>query len=285
MSTVYLNGVFLAREDAKISVLDRGFLLGDGIYEVIPVYNGQPFRLAQHLHRLEQSLAAIRLDNPMNRGQWRHVLTELIERNGGGELSLYIQLTRGIAQRDHAFPSDSTATVFAMCSPLPPAPGLNGEQGVKAITLDDIRWHYCHIKTISLLANVLLRQQAVDQGAAEAILIRDGKVTEGAASNVFVVRDGVLLTPPKSPNLLPGITRDLILELAAGHGVPYQEKDIPAEWLGQADEIWLSSSTKEILPVTELNGAMVGNGKPGPLWKHLSKLYRLYKEQLRREPV
>jgi len=285
MSLVYLNGDFLPREEARISVLDRGFLLGDGIYEVIPVYYGRPFRLQQHLHRLEQNLAAVRLANPLERDQWQALFQRLIEHHGGGDLSLYLQVTRGVAQRDHAFPAETEPTVFAMCNPLPPPQGLDQQNGVEAITLDDIRWRYCHIKTISLLPNVLLRQQAVDQGAAEAILIRDGKVTEGAASNVFVVRDGLLLTPPKSPNLLPGITRDLILELAAGHGVPAREKDIPADWLGQVDEIWLSSSTREIVPVVALNGAPVGNGKPGPLWKHLSKIYRLYKEQLRHETV
>lgn len=282
MSIVYLNGEFLPKDEARVSVLDRGFLFGDGVYEVIPVYGGRLFRLEQHLERLDQSLAGIRLANPHTRLEWRRILEQLVELHGGGDQSVYLQVTRGAApKRDHAFPTDVRATVFAMSSPLTPNPPEVAQQGVAAITLEDIRWKYCHIKAVTLLANVLLRQQALDGGAVESILIRDGEVTEGAASNVFIVRAGELLTPPKGPFLLPGITRDLILELAAANGIPHREAAITEADLASAAEIWVTSSTREILPVTTLNGVPVGNGKPGPQWTRMAALFQAYKECLR----
>ncbi len=278
--TVYLNGKFLPRDQAFVPVMDRGFVFGDGVYEVIPTYGGRLFRLDEHLQRLDASLAGIRLSNPMNHREWAETLKRLVNKNGGGEQSVYLQLTRGHAPRDHGFPQDTQPTVFISSSPLKPVAAELLNKGVAAICLEDIRWKHCHIKAIALLPNILLRQQAIDAGAQEAILIRDGVVTEGAASNLFIVKDGVIKTPPKGPFLLPGITRDLVLELTAANGINYQECNFGAEELQQADEIWLSSSTKEILPVTKLDDKTVGNGQPGPAWQQMCKLYQNYKQAL-----
>lgn len=281
MPTVYLNGEFMPDTEAHIPVLDRGFIFGDGVYEVIPVYGGNLFRFREHLQRLQNSLDALKIRNPLSENEWQQALTELINHNDGGDLSLYLQITRGSAERDHAIPENSTPTVFAMCNKLKSLPIETIKNGVAAITLDDIRWQRCHIKAISLLPNVLLRQEALDRGAAEAILIRDGFATEGAASNLFAVINGVITTPPKSPLLLPGITRDLVLELVSNNNLPCQEKEISLEDLQQADEIWLTSSTKEILSVTQLNGKPVADGTPGPLYRRALALYQEYKQTLR----
>ncbi len=273
---VYLNGEYLPLTEAKVSVLDRGFLFGDGVYEVIPVYGGRPFRLNEHLRRLDNSLRGIRMRNPLSDDRWAHIFDRLIA--GTHDQYLYLQVTRGAApKRDHAIPDEVNPTVLVMCSPIAPIP----IHGVRAITLDDIRWQWCHIKAITLLANVLLRQEAVDRGAAEAILVRDGWVTEGAASNVFAVIDGVLTTPPKGNDLLPGITRDLVLELALENDVPAVERRIRLDDLKGAAEIWLTSSTREILPVIELDGIPVGNSEPGPLWSRMQAVYQAYKQRLR----
>ncbi len=282
--TVYLNGNFLPLDKAYVSVLDRGFIFGDGVYEVIPVYGGKLFRLAQHLKRLELSLAGIRLANPLTVAEWLAMLTELVKRNTNPAVTdqyIYFQVTRGVSKRDFAFPKGVLPTVFAMSSPLPePTPGL-AEAGIAAITLDDIRWQYCNIKAITLLPAVLMRQQAVDNGAVEAILIRDRQATEGAASNLFIVKDNVIQTPPHSPKLLPGITRDLIVELAAANGIACREDVLFESDLQTADEIWLTSSTKEILPVTRLDGYLVKEGIPGPMWKRMTAIFRDYKQSLR----
>lgn len=278
---VYLNGRFMAQDQAFVPVTDRGFIFGDGVYEVIPVYGGRPFRLNQHLERLKRSLQGIRLPNPLTVAQWSDILHQLIELNAwDGDQSAYLQVTRGPAQRDHAFPPSATPTVLATIAPLKPIADALLQQGASAITLDDIRWLRCDIKAISLLPNILLRQQAIDGDAQEAILIRDGKVTEGAVSNVFIVKEGTLKTPPKTRFLLPGITRDLVLELARDNGLACEEGEITTEELRQADEIWLSSSTREVLPVTRLNGQPVGNGQPGACWARMRKLYQAYKQQL-----
>ena len=281
MNTVYLNGEFLPASKAKVSALDRGFIFGDGVYEVIPAYGGRLFRLDDHLQRLNNSLEAIRLDNPLTAAKWSEILNDLVTRNGDGDQSVYLQVTRGVAARDHVFPADSTPTVFAMSNPLTPPPREWLENGIKAISVDDFRWKYCHIKAITLLPNILMRQQALEAGAQEAILINnDGIVTEGAASNVFIVKDGLLMTPPVEVSLLPGITRVLILELAAQHGIPYAEATFGLSDLQSADEIWISSSTKEIVPVTELDGKQVGDGKPGQHWHRMLELYQQYKAAL-----
>mgnify|MGYP006282460511 CR=1 FL=1 len=277
--TVYLNGEFLAAGDAKVSVLDRGFLFGDGVYEVIPVYGGRLFRLEPHLDRLDHSLDGIRLANPLDHPAWRQVLVRLVEANGGGDQSIYLQVTRGVAPRDHGFPEDVEPTVVAMSNPLPEPPARN--DGVEAITVEDIRWHYRHIKAITLLPNVLLRQQALEMGAAEAVLLHDGQATEGAASNLFVVRGGVVTTPPKGTLLLPGITRDLVVELCRAHGLPCEEAPVYEADLREAEEVWLTSSTKEVVPVTRIDGTPVGDGRPGPNWRRIAGHFRAYKEAFR----
>lgn len=273
--TVYLNGEYLPLNEAKVSVLDRGFLFGDGIYEVIPAYSGRLFRLQEHLERLENSLDSIRLTNPHSREQWSKLLQPLLTPDQ--DQYIYLQITRGLApKRDHAFPVPTVPTVFAMSSPIVPLPNL--EQGVKAITVKDNRWGHCNIKAITLLANILQRQAAVDQGCAEAILVKEDYVTEGAASNIFVVLDGVLITPPKGPEILPGITRDLILEIAEANSISYCEDIIAFEALKSATEIWLTSSTREIIPVVNLDGVDIAAGKPGPLWHKMHQLYQAFKK-------
>jgi len=279
-SNVYLNGIFLPLAEAQISVMDRGFLFGDSIYEVIPAYSGRLFRLPHHLQRLDNGLQAIRIQNPMSDKEWTSMLEQLVAQNPGQDQSVYLQVTRGAAeQRDHAIPDNTRATVFAMSSPMhDPDPSV---VGINAITLDDIRWRLCNIKATTLLANVLLKQQAKDANAVESILIRDGNAMEGAASNLFIVLAGELITPPKSNFLLPGITRDLILELAVKNGLAHAERDITEAQLRAADEVWLTSSTKEIMPVTRLDENPVGAGTPGPVYRQMSALYSEYKERIK----
>ncbi len=287
MSIVYLNGKYLPDDQALVSVLDRGFVFGDGVYEVIPVYWGQPFRLTQHLERLDHSLAAIRMSNPLDAAQWTELLANLARFNSSaGDQSVYVQITRGPARRDHAIPKQTKPTLFAMCNPIAPPDSALLTRGLNVVTLEDIRWKYCHIKAITLLPNVLLRADADEHGAADAILLRDGIVTEGTASNVFVWNDNQLMTPPKSSYLLPGITRDLVLEIAQHHGVTASERNLTELDLGAAEEIWLTSSTREILPVTQLNGHPVGAGVPGERWRTMLAWYQEYKRNLREsDPV
>lgn len=279
---VYLNGEFLPLAEAKIPVMDRGFLFGDSIYEVIPAYGGELFRLPQHLQRLANSLHAIHMQNPLETEQWQQVFETLIAQRPGVDQSIYLQVTRGAASiRDHAMPEEAiTPTVFAMSNPIQAPDSKAMEQGINAITVEDIRWHRCDIKATTLLANVLVRQQAKNHGAMEAILVRDGLATEGAASNLFIVDDGQIITPPKSEHLLPGITRDLVLELAAEADIPYCEANIGLEQLESADEIWLTSSTREVMPVTHLNDMPVNDGRPGPLWQQMRALFQAYKLDL-----
>lgn len=273
--TVYLNGQYLPLADAKISVMDRGFLFGDGIYEVIPSYSGKLFHFQQHMERLENSLSSIRLANPHNRNQWLDILAPLLDANL--DQYIYLQLTRGVGpKRDHAFPEQVTPTVFAMSSTIVPFADIN--TGAKAISVDDSRWELCNVKATTLLANILLRQQAVEKGCAEAILVKDGYVTEGAASNIFAVIDGILITPPKDHAILPGITRDVILELAEQNNIPYSEDIISLEALKTASEIWLTSSTREIIPVVQLDSETISNGKPGPAWRTMNRLFQAYKQ-------
>ena len=285
MGDVFLNGEFLPLEQARVSVLDRGFLFGDGVYEVIPAYAGRLFRLTEHLDRLDNSLRSIRMEPPLSHAQWERILGRLVAQEPTTDLTLYLQITRGAAsKRDHAIPEDIPPTLFAMATVNPPSrPDADAYvEGIAAITLDDIRWHLCNIKAITLLANVLQRQRAVDEDAMEAILIRDGLAHEGAASNLFIVKEGTLVTPPKGPQLLPGITRDLVLELAADAGLPHREGDIFEAELRDADEVWLTSSSREVMPVTRLNGKPVADGRPGPLWRHMMGLYQEYKTQLQK---
>ena len=283
MPTAYLNGEFLPLAETRISVMDRGFLFGDGVYEVIPVYGGRLFRLEHHLKRLQNSLDAIRISNPLGTAEWQAMLTELVARNEGDDQAVYLQITRGVAEkRDHAFPADATPTLFAMSTAMAESLDIDAVPGVTAVTLEDIRWNLCNVKAITLLPNVLLRQQAIDVGSTEAILIKDGLVIEGAASNVFVVSNGLLMTPPNGPALLPGITRDLIIELAVNNAIPFREADITQQQLFAAEEIWLTSSTREISAVIQLNDQLINAGKPGPLWRRMINLYQDYKQAIRK---
>ncbi len=279
---VYLNGEFLPLGEARIPVMDRGFLFGDSIYEVIPAYGGRLFRLQQHLQRLENSLHAIQMENPLSPPEWESMLATLTTQYQGEDQSVYLQVTRGVApSRDHAIPEGVTPTLFAIATPFPAIDPQVYERGIAAITLDDIRWRFCNIKATTLLPNVLLRQEAKERGAMEAILIRDGLAMEGAASNLFIVDDGQIITPPKGEHLLPGVTRDLLLELAAEAEIPYCEAPVRAEQLDSADEIWLTSSTREIMPVTRLDDRPINNGQPGELWQKLFDRFQAYKEELR----
>jgi D-alanine transaminase len=282
MSIVYLNGQTLPIEEATVSVLDRGFLFGDGVYEVIPSYGGNLFRLQEHLQRLQNSLDGIHLKNPLSHQQWIDALNDIVKKNSGEDQSVYLHVSRGIAaKRDHVFPDEIRPTIFIMSNELTPTVRETLQQGVACITLDDIRWHACHIKATALLANTMLRQQAKEEGAVEAILIREGIATEGAASNIFIVKNNVLITPPKSHLLLPGITRDLILELARENNINCEERDITEEELRDASEIWMTSSTKEIVPIVELDGKPVGKGQYGPIWESMIDIYQVYKAKLR----
>jgi len=280
MSTVYLNGEYLPADEAKISVLDRGFIFGDGVYEVIPVYGGRLFRGPHHLQRLNNGLEAIRISNPLSEESWIDILEGLVQQNGGGDQSLYLQVTRGIAPRDHRFPEPITPTIFAMSTPLAEVE-LKQQQGISAVTLEDNRWLRCNIKSISLLPNILLKQQAYDAEGGEALLVRDGYVTEGAASNIIMVKGDTLITPPQSNHLLPGITRDLVIELCRIHNVPHELRPITKEELFAADEVWVTSSTKEIIPVVTIDERPVGDGKIGDSWRTMTHLYREYKQAFR----
>ena len=279
---IYLNGKFMPVEQAMIPVLDRGFIFGDGVYEVIPVYSRQPFRLDGHLQRLQSSLDNIRLNNPHTDDQWREIIGRLIASNDPEDQSLYLQVTRGVAKRDHAFPANTTPTVFMMSNPLLPPTPEQIQNGVGVITAADNRWLRCNVKSTALLPNVLLRQLAADAGCAETLLIRNGLLTEGSASNAFVIRNGVILAPPKSNLMLPGITYDVVLELAAAGGVPLEVRDIAESELSGAEEIWVTSSSREILPVTSLNGNPVGKGQPGPVFRRMHALYQEYKLKVMR---
>ena len=281
LSLAHLNGRFLPLAEAKISPLDRGFLFGDGVYEVIPAYTGRLFHLPAHLKRLQYSLDSIRLKNPLAEAAWTELLTKLVHDNGGGDQAVYLQVSRGAdSGRDHSFPAGVPATIFAMCSPLAGLPEELKTRGARVVSLPDIRWHRCDIKTTALLGNVLLRQAATDKGCHEAILIRDGHATEGTASSLFIVKDGVIVTPPKSPDLLPSITRDVVLELAAHHKLPWREAVLPVVELTRAEEIWLASSTREVYGVSELDGAKAGGGKPGPHWRRMYDLFQQHKAEL-----
>lgn len=286
---VYLNGQYLPLADAGVSPLDRGFLYGDGVYEVIPVYSRQAFRIDEHLKRLQATLDGIKLINPLTVDAWKSVIFKLIDSAPWEDQSVYLQVTRGADdKRDHAFPPASVPPgVFAFSSPLITTPAEVRATGVAAITVPDLRWSRCDLKVISLLANVLARQAAVEQGCAEALLIRDGYLKEGAASNIFIVKNGVLLAPPKTQLMLPGITYDVILELAESHGQPLEIREITEAELRAADEVWMTSSTKEILAITTLDGQPVGKdshaGQPGPLAATMWQWYQDFKNSVMRK--
>lgn len=279
---VYLNGAYLPIEQATVSVLDRGFLFGDGIYEVIPVFGTNPLRVDEHLQRLHNSLSRISLDNPLTNTAWKQTFAELLAKNPGNDRAIYLQITRGPHQvRDLKIQLEQRPTIFMMVLQVGAVKIGELEKGIETVTIDDFRWHACDIKSISLVANVMLREQAAQSGVVDAVLVRDGYITEGTASNFFMVRDGVLITPPTSQHLLPGITRDLVIELAQENGIECEIRPIAESELAAADEIWLTSSTREIAPVIRLNGRDVADAKAGPVWKKMINIYQQYKQVLR----
>jgi D-alanine transaminase len=275
--TVYLNGQFLPLEDAKVSVLDRGFIYGDGVYELVPVYGRRPYRLPQHLARLQRSLDGIRLANPHTDAEWEAIIAGLIGRMTFADQGVYLQVTRGAAKRDHAFPTGVAPTVFMMSNPLVLPSREQVERGVAVVTAVDERWLHCDLKTISLLGNVLARQLAVDAGATETVLFRNGYLTEASASNVLLVRGGVIVAPPKDNQILPGITYDVAFELAREGGLPIEVRPVPKDEALAADEMWLSSSTKEVLAVTALDGRPFAGGTPGPVFRKVYALFQASK--------
>jgi D-alanine transaminase len=281
----YLNGEYLPLREARISPLDRGFLYSDGCYEVTPVYGGRPFRFQQHHDRLTRSLREILMEDPLTHDAWRDVYRELISRNGAKDLYVYVQVTRGAEYgRNHAPLPDVPRTVFAFAAPWPEGRAGWRENGLPAVTAQDTRWARCDIKSVSLLANVLLRQLAVDDGASECILLRDGQLTDASASSVHVVVDGEVRTPPNSWKLLPGTTRGVLEEVAGQAGVKWRSAPVSEAELRGASEILLGAATREVQPVTTLDGKPVGGGKPGPVWRKLYDAYQAYKQQLAGTP-
>ena len=281
----HFNGELLPLDRIAISPLDRGFIFGDGVYEVVPVYGGVMLGAREHFERLQRSMDEIKLANPHTVDGWIAAANELLAHHPGNQ-SLYIQVTRGVPpKRDHVMPKDVAPTVFMMVQPLPSPSREAVENGVACITAEDFRWKKCHIKSTSLLGNVLARQMSADAGATETILIRDGFVTEASSSNVFVVKHGVVAASPCDNLILLGITYQLLVRLAADGGVKLDVRPIAEAELRAADEIWLSSSTKEVLAVTRLDGKPVGSGKPGPLFKRMHALYQEYKAALARSRV
>jgi D-alanine transaminase len=272
----FLNGEYLPLEECRVSVLDRGFIYGDGVYELLPVYKNNAFYLAQHLKRLQRSMSEIKVESPYDNSEWQTLINNLIQQSDHDDLAIYIQVTRGVAPRDHVFPQATQATVFAMANPLPIIPNEYLENGVDLITSNDIRWQRCDIKSISLLANILAKQEAAEASAVEAIMIRDDHALEGSASNLFLVRDGVVYTHPKDNLILPGISRDFILELLEELGIECKQQRIPKDWLYSADELWITSSSKEVLAATKIDQKIVADGKPGELWR---KTYNLYQKR------
>lgn len=276
MRMCYLDGQILPLAEARVSVLDRGFIFGDAVYEVVPVLAGRLFAWPEHYARLGESLAATQIPDPFDAAGWQACLDRLIAANGGGDLSLYLQITRGVAERDHAFPPDLAPTVFAMCRPFTMSTAL---LRVSAVTLPDNRWGRCDIKATSLLPNVLLRNEAVRRGAYDAILLRDGWLTEGAASNVFVVHDGEVCTPPTSPLILPGVTRALLLEVARRAGQRAVERAVRADELATADEIWITSSSRDLVCVAALDDRPVGDGQHYPVAERVFAAFQVYRAE------
>lgn len=272
-SIVYLNGDYVRLGDAKISVLDRGFIFGDGIYDVVPAYNGKPFRMDGHLARLERSLAAIGIKVDLVRADWEALVLDLLKRSGLGDCMVYIQVTRGVAKRDHAFPENTPATIFCMVAPFARPGAQAREQGYSAVGIPDIRWLRCEIKSVSLLGNVLAKQQAVEAGVDEVLQFRDGYLSEGSSCNIWMVKDGVVLAPPRNNLILEGIRYGLLEELAAADNIPFTIRPISQQEVDEADELMLSSATKELLPITTYNGKPVGTGKPGPVYAKLRAAY------------
>jgi D-alanine transaminase len=283
--TCHLNGRLLPLAEARISPLDRGFLFADGVYEVVPVHRGRPFRLREHLRRLDASLAAIHLANPQDDRTWHAILQQLVSAAGTRELLVYLQVTRGAENgRNHLLPKEPQPTVFAFASPYPvPDPALLA-RGLRAVTLEDIRWDRCDIKSVALLANVLLRHEASLRGADEALLVRDGLLLEGSSSTVFLCIGGTLVTPPNGPLILPGTTRDAVLDLAAGW-LPTQVCDVGRREIGSCEEVWIASAGRGVLPVTTVDGRPIGSGEPGPLWQQMHARLQAHLDSIAATPA
>jgi D-alanine transaminase len=279
---VFLNGKFMPLEDAKVPVLDRGFIFGDGVYELVPVYSRVPFRLDEHLARLERSLGETRIRNPYTRGQWREFIFRLIDAQAFEDQGIYFQVTRGVAKRDHAFPKNAEPTVFMMSNPLVNPPAEQVERGACAVSAQDNRWLRCDIKSISLIGNCLLRELSAESGGAETILFRNGELTEASASNVFVVKQGVILSPAKGNLILPGITYDVVTEIAQANAIPIEFREVSEAEVRAADELWVSSSSKEVLAIVELDGRKVADGRPGPVFRRMHQLYQEFKHRVMR---
>ena len=270
----YVNGHFSPIEQATISIEDRGFQFGDGVYEVVRTYGGGPFRLHDHLSRLEGSARAVSIPVPLSRTEWEALIREGLQRSQYAECLVYIQLTRGVAPRAHLFPSPAKPTVVITFREIPETDGALQRQGVPAVTLSDLRWARCSIKSLNLLPNVLAKQQANDAGALEAILVKDGLVTEGCSSNVCLVRDGNIITPALSDRLLAGVTRSVVLELARKNGILVDEREVPEEELTRADELFLIGTMIEVLPVSRLNGVPVGDRMPGTVTQAVREAFQ-----------
>jgi D-alanine transaminase len=272
-SIVYLNGEYIRLGDAKISVLDRGFIFGDGIYEVVPAYNGKPFRMQQHLARLQRSLKAIGLETGKSTADWEALILDMYKRSGLGDCMAYLQVTRGVAKREHGFPHDVQPTVFCMVSSFTRPDAHKRNDGLSVVSMPDMRWLHCEIKSVSLLGNVLAKQYANDAGVDEVVLFRDGHLSEGSSCNIWVAKNGVLLAPVRDNLILEGIRYGFLEELAAKAGVPFESRPISQREVEQADEMMLTSATKEVVPITMFDGKPVGTGKPGPVYAKLRAGY------------
>ncbi|BEP51120.1 D-amino acid aminotransferase [Variovorax paradoxus] len=270
----YLDGEYTALKDARISVLDRGFIFGDGVYEVVPVYGGQPFCFEEHMARLDRSLAELQIANPLTLAQWRGIVMRLVEAGGDAPQAVYFQITRGVAPRDHAMTRGVHPTVFVMVNPLPPVADAVRAKGVACVSAADFRWQKAHIKSTSLLGAVLARQISVEAGAAETIMFRGEWLSEASSSNVWIVKDGGLVGPPKDNLVLTGIRYGLLERLCAECGIPFALRRISRDEVFGADELLLSSASKEVLPVVTLDGQAIGNGRPGPIYQALYAAYQ-----------
>jgi len=280
--TVFLNGEFMPMEEARVPVLDRGFIFGDGIYELVPVYSRTPFRLEGHLARMERSLSEVKITNPYSRAEWTKIIEQMIDKQSFDDQGVYWQITRGVAKRDHAFPKNVRPTVFMMSNPLVNPSKEVVENGAKAVSAQDFRWQRCDLKTISLIGNCMLRQLSAEEGAVETILFRDGKLTEASASNAYIVKDGVIATPPKDNLILPGITLDVVFDIVKRANLPMEVREIAEAEVFGADEVWVTSSSKEIVAIVDFDGKTIGTGKPGPVFRKAWQLYQDFKSEVMR---
>ncbi len=281
----YLNGEYLPLDEARISPLDRGFLFADSVYEVLPVYANRPYRFVEHFDRLARSLREIRIDSPHSHAEWLAIIEKLNAINKSPHCYVYLQVSRGMEfGRNHAFPPSVKPTIFVLCSPLPELTDALRTQGASAVTVEDFRWGRCDIKSTMLLANVLVRQAATEAGANEAIIVSKGEVLEGSSTSVFAVKGGILVTPPNSHRILPGTTRDAVLELARNR-MTAQIRPLSVDELMNADEVWIAAATRDVLPVTRVDGVPIGSGNPGPHWLRMTEWFAADRQRLADRPV